>query len=202
MLNPFRLAIASLLAASTHAAVFDFEHLQLGTTVPFTLTDQGISATFSSPQGGIFFVIPAGFSTLTGNVLLDNDSRKSELDILFDVPVSSISLLFGLNYSRLADELTLEAFRDHVLLGSISHGGRIPPGSGFLEGSVFFSGAAFNRVRLSSQAFDFAIDDVTVFRAVSAVPEPSSIWFTAGGLSAGIILMRRRLRSGLTSCPK
>src|SRR4051794_19211065 len=70
----FGLAVASGAAdmAQAATATYDFEAQAPFTTfTPFSIPDNGVTATFSSPvDPGGFGVVPAFFATLTGNVLL------------------------------------------------------------------------------------------------------------------------------------
>jgi len=82
-------------------------------------------------------------------------------------------------------------------VGSANATGTIPPGFGFPEGTLSFSGPTFNSVVLSTTAFNFAVDNIVVNPVVNPVPEPSTL-VMAGEMAmlclacAGHSLHRRR----------
>jgi len=85
-------------------AAFDFDTasptLQRGTSVPFSQTNRGLTATFSSPEGSAYSV--QGDSNLFyhmaqfgENYLWPNNISRNHLQIAFDRPVVGISLTFA-----------------------------------------------------------------------------------------------------------
>jgi hypothetical protein len=100
----------SALASPLHARRFDFDATPVGTTVSFSLTSGGVTATFASPDPGAFFVTDAFFATLSGHVLLDDDRFAHVLLVTFSRPLSAISLAFALSFGG--------ATLDHVVLTS------------------------------------------------------------------------------------
>jgi hypothetical protein len=186
--------IATLLACMpASGATFTFEDFALFSTTPLSTESGTITATFSSPQGAVFFVAPGDvFSTLSGNILVDSDTEQNALDILFSSPLQRFSVLFALRTSSQVDELRLEALLEGVVTGSASAQGAIPPGLSFPEGSLSFSGAIFDQVRLTSSAEDFAIDNVEATPEFVPIPEPSSAWLGGAGLMGVMFLVARR----------
>jgi hypothetical protein len=175
-----------LFAASTsQAQVFDFETTPLGTVTPISVTSGGLTAQFSSPDGGVFVIVPTFFSSLTGQVLLDNDLAQHTLLVAFSHPLTAISLNFALNApGNPAATLSLAAMNGATLVGSTSASGSVPPGFLFPEGVLTFVGGPFNNVAITSSAQDFAVDNIAV-RQATAVPEP----VTLALLLPGVLLL-------------
>ncbi len=170
--------------------VYDFEPIPEFTLTPF-VHPGAITATFSSVDDPAFFVFDAGFSALTGHVLLDGDPLFHTLDIVLSSPVTSMALLFALNDPGATTSLLLTAFSGGIggtVVGMTSAMGVVPPGFSFPEGSLFFAGGVFDAVSISSTAMDFALDDIMV----TEVPEPTSLVLMLAGL-AGVALVRRRV---------
>jgi hypothetical protein len=172
--------------------VFNFDADLVGKPTPFTDTVSGLGATFtSSGDPGGFAVVPSFFKTLTGNVLLDPgpaNLNNLTLTILFSAVQTSISMNFATN-SGTGVPFNLNAFNGASAVGSATATGVIPPGFGFPEGVVSFSGPTFNRVVLSAPAaLDFAIDNVSV----NAVPEPGSLSLLAFGALGAIAITQLR----------
>ncbi len=181
------------LCAPAPAAIFTLEDVAPFTVTPFSVDSGSTTASFSSPQGSAFFVTnTTPFSSLTGNVLVDNDDAQNELRILFSEPLQAISLLFALNTPVISDALSLNAFRSGMSVGSTSATGTVPGGFAFPEGSLSFGGSVFDEVRLTSAAIDFGIDNVDVTPA-AGVPEPSSLWL--GGAGLAVLLIRQSKRT-------
>jgi hypothetical protein len=164
---------------SLTAGVIDFESVPLGASTPFEVRGGAVTAYFSSRDESGFSISPSFTTTLTGNILMDDDAPSHDLDILFSSPLTSISLLFALNDPTTTSTLKLTAFSGGVggvLIGSISaHGSLIDPFAIFPEGTISFQGRSFDTVSISSTAPDFAIDSLSL----QPVPEPSFIILTA-----------------------
>ncbi len=204
-IHPLRTTVArlALLAGSFcalgHASTisnFNFDADTVGTATSFTDTNNGISATFSSPSGpGAFSVQQSFFETLTGNVLGSPGpgfQNNPSLDIAFNTNLSAITLVFATSDFFTPSPLTLSAYEGNTLVGSDSLAGMFLPGFTFPEGEIAFSGAKFNSVVLSTPAPNFAIDNVTV---AAATPEPASEFLLGLGLVAlSMPAIRRRTR--------
>jgi hypothetical protein len=136
------------------------------TTVPFSSTSEGITATFGELDAGAAFLVGISFfSTLTGNVLLDADPVPHTLTVTFSAPFNVISLLFALNGPE-TNTFTLTALSGgSVALSWVCHAtGAIPPGAAFSfpEGQISFTGALFDAIELTSSARTIAIDRVAL----------------------------------------
>ena len=191
------LPVLALLAVSSPAlradATFNFDSDTLGTTTPFTDTNNGVSATFSSPSdpGGFLVIGVSTFDTLTGKVLIDNPSTNRTLAIQFSSLQSAISLDFATD-SPGGVLFDLDAFDGGTQVGSVTAIGSIPLGFTFPEGIISFSGAEFDSVVLSAPtAPAFAIDNVTV----TGVPEPTSLPVSVLALGVLALVWRRPVRS-------
>lgn len=184
----FGLTLASGAAQPARATVatYDFDAQPPGTTTPFMITDNGVTAIFSSPADpGAFGIIaaPATLTTMSGNILI-RLAGSDPLHIAFSQPVQQIELLFAL--------ATLDPTATLTLLtnvgGNTSATGTIISVS---EGSLIFSGAPFSIVELNSAVPTFVLDQIIVLTA--AVPEPGTLSILLSGLAALALLRRRRL---------
>lgn len=192
MVRSFLAAVAALtlfLAGVGQAkadSIFDFEDVPPGTTTPFSETNGGITATFSSSAD------PGGFETVTtffappiaGNVLLDpgpSDASSIPLDLSFSQPLSSVSLDFATDGSG---PFLLSAYSGSTPVGSASVTGSVPIGYGNPQGTISFGSATFDNIVLTSPDTPyFAVDNIDV---TSAVPEPSTLALL-GVVAVGLI---------------
>ena len=187
-------AVSTLCAGANASTVFNFDKDSLGTASGFTDTSNGLSATFSSAADpGGFVVYSSFFETLTGNVLGDPGPAGADnlaLNVSFSGFLSAVTLNFATSDFGAPSSLTLSAYQNGKLVGSNSSKGQFLPGFTFPEGEIAFSGAAFNKIVISSQATDFAVDNITV----SPTPEPAAFYLTALGLLAlGIPSLRSKI---------
>ena len=189
----FVLVCLSLMPVLSFGGVLTFESVDLGTATPFTTTADGITATFRSPDGPVFFVCRSIFSSLQGQIVCDFDPAAHVLEIAFSQPLDFISMNFALTAPG-GSFFTLDASNGGAHIAETQVYAGPPPKSVYAEGTIGFSGQVFDSVQLSAtSAHDFAIDNVTI-HAASAVPEPSTFGMaivTIGGLLAA----RRKLHS-------
>jgi len=195
------LAIASPAHASV--ATFDFENQNIGTETPFSLTNNGVTATFAStgddPSGfGGAFGIVANFGStykrMSGDFLSVGSARISNdpLTITFSQAITSFSFDFALDDP--GSTTTTLAFTTDAG-GSGAQSGSLDPNFRYPEGLLSFSGSPFTSITFSSAAFDFQMDNLQVTTAAAAaVPEPASL-LLLGACVPAFALSRRRNRS-------
>ncbi len=197
-------AILSLLLGSGHSAraglaTFNFSSLPVGDSTPFSLTDNGVTASFSSPgDPGGFQIASSFFVTISGNVLYTPGTAGQTgipLNIDFSQSVNSISLQFALDTGDPTTTLNLSATLGGSSAGGTSATGTVPLTGSYSEGVLNFSGL-FNSVDLSTVAPNFAIGQIEVNYGTAAVPEPSSLLMSSvlGVALLGGALLRRRIR--------
>ena len=184
--------------AQAQTATFNFDADAFGTATTFMDVSGGLAATFSSPADpGGFTVFPSLFTTLSGNVLIDdvlNANSQIPLDIAFSRPARAFSLSFA-QTSTNAGPFRADFFSGGVHVASASALGT-PVGPSNSEGFLSFSGGPlFDSVALTSpNSVAFAVDNLQV-DAVPAVPEASTI-VSLGLLLAlgmgGVMKARRR----------
>jgi hypothetical protein len=190
-------AVLTMMSGSAYASVtFDFETIPQGTPTPFSITSDGITATFSSPDGSVFLVLDSTglTTTLAGNVAVDPGFTRYPLDIVFSEPMASVTMKFApVLGTPLRSTLLLSAFAGGtagILVGTASAVGGPAPPTFFPEGVISFEGSSFDAVRLTADVESFAIDDVRVFSAAE-VPELTSFTLSVTGIGASLALGRR-----------
>lgn len=179
-------------ASPAQASIITFEAQPIGLTDPFVIGVDGINVSFASPA--TFSVGASFFSSLTGHVLLDADPIIGNLVIGFSSLVQNVSLNFATN-SGVGPALLLQAFTGGIggtLVGSASVAGVVPIGGfTFPEGVIGLSGVAFDTLRLSTTAPDFAVDNIQFVNA-NAVPEPTSLLLFGSGAVGLVVSLRRK----------
>jgi hypothetical protein len=181
------------LATSARAdALFTFDTgVATGTDTPFDLTNNGVTAEFSSTTGAFEVEPNFGFAApFSGNLLADSSEGNNAfipLIISFNTLVTGITLDFATDDPDGASTFELAAFN-----GSNEVGGNSGVGTyltSFPQGVLSFSGVSFDSVQLFD--FDtpaFAIDNVDVSGASGAtfgVPEING----AGVSSLAVLLL-------------
>ena len=172
-----RIACVSLMALGAfHAngvSVFNFDSDTAGTSVPFTDTVGGLSATFTG-TGSVCNVSGLGFASLSGNALIqdfcNSEAVPNSISISFSADLASISFDFAIGGEP--STLSLTAFENGLAVGSSNFSSVVPPGHAFGEGVASFSGL-FNKVTFSvaPPSVEMAIDNVTA----APVPEPGTL---------------------------
>jgi hypothetical protein len=196
--------VAGSAAVARADSIFNFDDLALGTQAPFTETNNGVTATFTTSLPNTFDIEtdPAGIGS--GQRLIQIDTATADnvsLTVTFGgQQFQSVSLPFailGTTAANPAPQLTLQALLNGTAIGSISAPTttNLPDVDAFYStGSLSFSpGAAFDSLVLTASRNGFAIDDLSVSTsAVSGVPEPASIALLMFGMAGMLMFMRRR----------
>lgn len=198
----FALAGALVARALPAQVVIDFEDVPLGSTTPFWHTVGTQQLVFGGTGAGQAFHVvdastwsTAGFAGLTGHILAASDAAQRELPIAFGPSIGFVTMHFALGAP--AGSLTVTGFWGGSLIGSTTVAGVVPDGFTLAEGSITFTGRAFQGVIVSSSTSDFAIDHVVAYPLLSEEPEPATIALVATGLLAlGPSLAFRRSRHG------
>ena len=190
------LVCASLLALGTASradSLFTFESTPINTAIPLTLTNSGLSASFS---GSASVCGSSGlFSGLSGNVLIQNlcsTNASGPISIALSGNVSALSFNFGTAGGP--STLSANLFENGSLVGSRTFVSTLPTGFFNGEGLASLSGT-FNSVTLSLPAGNsLALDNFDAVVAPTAIPEPSTVIECLTGSVAFLGLARRRFR--------
>ena len=184
-------------------SLFDFNSVPVGTATTFSATNNGLTATFSSPAVPVGFVVQSSLGSLAlpldGNVLADSGNLGDQnipLDIAFSSNLTSVSLAFALDTLNPTGTFLLTAFEGGVAVGGATVTASVPSGFIFPQGSIAFVGSAFDSIELTSpNAPAFAINDVdAVVGSTVAAPEPNSVILLGMGLLGLLALTARGKR--------
>jgi hypothetical protein len=178
-------------AQASNTAVFDLDTgtpvLSTGQGLEFDQTSNGVTAHFSSPDGAVFS-IQTDSSTqyhlpqFSGHYLYPNNMSRNRLNILFDHPLESISLIFAtVDYAaetEVPGNLNLTAYVDSTAnpsVGSASARGTYA-GASYPQGTLTFNSAVpFNLIQLvvpfqTSGTTSFFVDNLSVGLTSAPVP--------------------------------
>lgn len=200
-------ALITLAPLSARAQFYNFLDQPITTPTPFSDTQGGVTATFSSPADpGAFQVETSFFETLTGNVVVNSGAADSvPLIVSFNKLVTSASLNFAtddpLDNSGPPRPAAISTFLVEAFLGGITGTpegssaatGSYPTGFDFPEGTISITGVnPFDTLELSaSPAPQFAIGDLSITTG-SVVPEPGALGLIPAGIVSLLAVARRR----------
>ena len=195
------LGVAALLTAWVPArgsSIFNFTSVNPQTPLPLTVTNNGVSATFT----GSASVCSAnlGFQGLSLKPLIQNycsTNAEGPIGVGFSQNLSSLRFNFGLSNLN-PSSVTVSLFENGVADGTYLFPVSVPAGNHtFDEGLISVTGV-FNSISFSvpSGAGDMAADNF-VADTVAATPEPSTLVLLGSGMfGAAMASQRRSSREG------
>jgi hypothetical protein len=187
------LTIAPQLRAQS--ASWNFETTPVNTPTPLSITNNGVTATFSGPATGVCDVSPLNFVSLSGRALIQNlciTGPATTLQASFSSALSQLG--FGIATSS-PGSVTLQAFLGATLVSTISVTTVVPPNRFFAEALVSVAPAsAFDRLVLNPGTSAMAIDNLVATVSPAVIPEPSAVVLLATGLGALGVAARRKAR--------
>lgn len=185
--------IATMIAlGSPHAEAGPVFTFGANETTTFSLTNSGVTATFSSPTASTQFMTTTGSAGFTGYMLYDSGvapNANIPLDIALSTTISSLSFYYMTDGSG---TITMEAYNGGSLVESVTNSGAIPAGQTYPQGFISLSGARFDSVVVTSTAIAFALVNGDTSPGVGpSVPEPATLGLLAFGV-IGLVAARRR----------
>lgn len=190
----FALAVLLLFSTALFAGDFNFINgdVPFGTTTTFADTNNGMTATFSSPADPGGFITAQNFFSFPGfQILVDPGPAGASnipLNISFSAPLRDISMNFGIDGQ--SGPFQLEAFLGGKLVGSTTVNGSVPPGGNFGEGTISFAGDFDSVELISSSTPYFGIANI----GADPVPEPTSLMLLVPALAGVGGVLRRKLK--------
>lgn len=171
--------VTSSLAAHADVVNFSFATVPDGATSPYTLTNDGLTATVGSGTGDVLY---AYYFSPEVYLLPYGGGQDGVITFNFSTDLSALSVDFSTNdpFSGTAFDL----FRDGVLVGT--QYGYTPPESG---------GPGFGTASLTGDFDQVVVDTASVgsFTATTATPEPSTFALLGTGVLGMAAALRRKL---------
>jgi hypothetical protein len=178
---------------AAHAdSTFNFESTAIGTALPFSITNNGLTAAFSG--SGAVCASGSQLSSLYGNVLIQgycDASGPGAIAIAFSQPLSSLSFDFATAGG--ANSIVVEEFSGGTELSTTGFNSTVPPSYYNGEGFVALSGN-FDGVVITSLDY-IALDNLDAVPTTAPMPEPSSLALLGTSVIGAAGLLRRRLFS-------
>lgn len=190
-------------------SLYNFETFD-GTTIipentptPLSLTNNGVTASFSSTTADGFIVQSQNqFQGFGGGKNLYQQNPPYNfipLTVAFSAPEQSTAFNFAINGTADAT-ITLTAFLGGIAVGTPLTVGSTLSNDGFYSfGSLAYSpGVSFDSFVLTSNRDAFALDDLSISPAASGVPEPASFALLLLGCAGVLAIVRhRRIHPGI-----
>jgi hypothetical protein len=188
-------AISGSVFTAGQTARFDFDSPGLHATMgmPSTLTVNGVTASFSSPNAwlsGGFSLQSASttfyhLSQFSGNYLYPNSVYNPNLAIAFDQPISSLTFTYATaDFGQNETPTTVEviAYQGSTVVGSASSHGIFYMGDTMPQGTLTFDGAGqtFDRVLIQIPYAPLAASDMLIDNVVVTTPNVDGAVVTTG----------------------